>query len=557
MTAFRVLQQRFLAPNLRLASAFLFVVILSGASETARAVILTGTADPAANTTPPTGALAGSGWQYEGLFGAFLGTAIGPHHFLTAKHIGVASNIFVYQGLNYSVTRWFDDPESDLRMFEVAETLPSYAPLYSRSDEQGQNSVVIGRGTQRGDPIYSGNTLNGWNWGPGDGVQRWGENQISRASFARLYATFDQGAGANEADLSSGDSGGAVFINDAGVWKLAGINSQVDGPFSVTPGGPTFVAAICDARGLYGPSGLLVTSSAPVPMGFYATRMSYRSSWILGILDPALVGVSARGMVNSTTTVSTDFVVAGDPAQAKHILLRGLGPSLVEAGTPLAGRLTDPLIELYNSAGLLIASNDNWTGPSQKTRHRKKPPAAVVNPVQATGLAPGDPKEAAILTTLLPGHYRAIVRGASNSMGIGEVDVHDLDDGANSVLTDLATNGYVGTGTQAMNGGLIVQCNTGRLLVRALGSELTAQGVTGVLDDPVLEIYDATGTLVATNDNWRDAANAIDIWNTGMAPTDDRDPAVLIPAAAGPCTVILRGANGATGNCRLEEYLFP
>ena len=241
-----------------------------------KAIILMSTGDPSANTTPPGGALVNSGWQYEASFGPFLGTAVGPHHFLTAKHVGIASNTFVYQGQNYSVTRWFDDPECDLRMFEVAETLPSYAPLYSRSDEQGLNVVVIGRGTQRGDPIYSGTTLNGWSWGAGDGVQRWGENQITRAMFGRIYATFDRNGNANEADLSSGDSGGALFINDAGVWKLAGINSEVEGPFSTTPGGPGFNAAIFDGRGLYGSDLQLMAGSAPVPTGFYAVRRTSR-----------------------------------------------------------------------------------------------------------------------------------------------------------------------------------------------------------------------------------------------------------------------------------------
>jgi hypothetical protein len=242
--------------------------------------------DPAANTTAPTGHLAGSGWQYEGSFGWFLGTAIAPHHFITVKHIGIASTVFVYQGVSYSIVRWFDDPDSELRIFEVTETLPTYAPLYSRSDELGQDIVVIGRGTQRGNPVLLEGTLRGWNWGPGDGVQRWGENQISQANGNSLHATFDQNGKANEAQLSSGDSGGAVFINDSGEWKLAGINYAIDGTVSITPTSAGFDAALFDTRGFYDSSQQLISGTAPVPTGFYALRISEELPWIQSIISP-------------------------------------------------------------------------------------------------------------------------------------------------------------------------------------------------------------------------------------------------------------------------------
>ena len=253
----------------------------------ARGVILYSNGDPSANATAPTGLFANSGWQYEGQFGSFLGTAISPHHFITVKHIGIASNIFVYQGANYTILQWSDDPTNDLRIFEVAETFPSFAPLYSRSDEKGRNVMVIGRGTQRGDPVYSNGIPRGWSWGPGDGVQRWGENQVRSTQGNLLYMTFDQNGGSNEAHLSSGDSGGATFINDAGVWKLAGINYAVDNGVSTTPGGAVFNAALFDTRWFYDAYGQLITGSDPVPNGFYAIRMSDRLQWIQSIISGA------------------------------------------------------------------------------------------------------------------------------------------------------------------------------------------------------------------------------------------------------------------------------
>src|SRR5437763_4923465 len=254
----------------------------------ASAVILFSTGDPAQNTTAPTGLLAGTGWQFEGLFGSFLGTPIASHHFITVQHIGVPSNTFVYQGANYTVARWFDDTQSDLRIFEVAETFATYAPVYSRSDELGRSLVVFGRGTQRGDPVWVAGTLRGWSWGASDGVQRWGESQVSLLQGALLYCAFNQGAGPNEANLSTGDSGGAAFTNDNGAWKLIGIHYGVDGPFANNPGDPTFYAALFDIRGLFDSSrGLVVSGSVPVPSGFYSIRMSQRLPWIISIAPGA------------------------------------------------------------------------------------------------------------------------------------------------------------------------------------------------------------------------------------------------------------------------------
>ena len=269
---------------LRCFFAALFLLSFSFAS----AIILLSTGDPAQNTAAPSGLLAGSGWQYEGSFGSFLGTAIDAHHFITVQHIGVPSNTFIYQGANYTVVSWFDDTMSDLRIYEVAETFPNYAPLYSRSDEVGRSLVVFGRGTQRGDPVLEAGIIHGWSWGPNDSVQRWGESQVDQLQGVYLYCTFHQIAGPNEADLSSGDSGGAAFTNDSGSWKLVGIHFGVDGPFANNPGDPTFFAALFDMRGFFDTTlGMVVAGSAPVPSGFYSIRISQRLPWIVSIAPGA------------------------------------------------------------------------------------------------------------------------------------------------------------------------------------------------------------------------------------------------------------------------------
>jgi hypothetical protein len=212
---------------------WLFVAALLAFSlDCAQGVILFRTADPSANTTAPTNDPAGSGWNYEGQFGGFLGTPIAPHFFLTAKHIGQAGSVFTFGATNYTLVTHFNDPFSDLSIWKVVETLPAIAPLYTNNNETGLRLVVIGKGTQRGSGVFVGPDLHGWYWGPGDGVQRWGENTVadvvnfSSGPDDAIYATFDQNGLPNESHLSGGDSGGAVFIEDGTVWKLAGLTTR-------------------------------------------------------------------------------------------------------------------------------------------------------------------------------------------------------------------------------------------------------------------------------------------------------------------------------------------
>lgn len=290
----------------------LIVLALLAFASLARGVILYRTDDPAANTTEPTGSLAGSGWQYEGNFGNFLGTAIAPHYFVTAKHLGTSPTQFSYHGVNYAIVRSFADSNSDLRIFEVDGTLPIYAPLYRRSDEVGQHLVVIGRGMQRGAERIVHGQLRGWEYGVDDHVQRWGENRVGSIVDGALYVFFDQTGLPQEAHLSSGDSGGAVFLRTGGVWKLAGINSDVDRFASGPDRGGPYNAALFDERGSYKADGTLVTGDTPVSSGFYATRISSRISWINSIIGDA------------KTSLANEQFSAGD----------GMAASQLEVGLP-------------------------------------------------------------------------------------------------------------------------------------------------------------------------------------------------------------------------------
>ena len=541
-----MIARRLFSSQLRAVAAIIFAFLSTLA--TTNAIILYRTGDPAANTTEPTGNLAGSGWQYEGLFGAFLGTAIAPHFFITAQHFGVQSNTFFYRGVNYTILQWFDDPNSDLRIYEVAEQFPDYAPLYSRGDELGQHLVVFGRGTQRGSDVFSNGMLRGWEWGGSDAVERWGENQVNDiVSFGSLgdmlYALFDANGFPEEAHLSSGDSGGAVFLSDNGVWKLAALNYSVDGPFYTSPGGDGFLAALFDMRSLYGINGILITGPAPVPSGFYASRISSKLAWIQSVIGPGLVNISARAQVGTGDRVCiAGFIIQGDAAKTKRIVIRGIGPSLQVGGVPLAGKLMDPAIELHDSAGATILVNDDWRSSQQAE-------------ILSTGLAPSNNKEAALIAVLHPGGYTAILRGVGATTGIGLIEIYDLDGSLDPDLGNLSARADVETGDSILIGGLIVRSASKQVLLRALGPELANSGVAGVLSNPVMELHDSNGALLVSNDNWRDAPNSTAIEATGLAPTDDRESAILITPAPGNYTALVRGAGNTTGTALLEVYL--
>lgn len=295
----------------RLLSTLLLALGLAAVAPTpAPAVILYRTADPEANTTAPTGALAGSGWQFQGQFGRFLGTPIAPNLFVTAQHFrgeaSVGNTPFVFNGVSYPTVAEYNDPASDLRVLRVAGTFPAFAPLFPRPNPAGTPLVVFGRGTQRGEAVTgpadgNGNTLKGWRWGPLDAPAprpRYGTNVVTGTvdggpGLGRLlYATFDATAGgggsttADEAHLSDGDSGGGVFLRDTdGAWKLAGINYGISGPYSPTADGAgAFNAAIFQGDGLFendGPGGYV---PARGPGAFFATEVAARLDFLKLIL---------------------------------------------------------------------------------------------------------------------------------------------------------------------------------------------------------------------------------------------------------------------------------
>jgi hypothetical protein len=219
-----------------------------------------------------------------------------------------------------------------------------------------------------------------------------------------------------------------------------------------------------------------------------------------------------------------------------------MGPSLNVNGTLVPGHLADPTLELYDGNGALVTSNDNWKDSPQRAE------------IEASGLAPNNEKESAILRTLAPGAYTGVLRGKDNSTGIALVEAYDLATG-NSIIANISSRGFVERGDNVMIGGFIVgnQSGSTKILLRAIGPSLTKSGVPNALHDPILELHDSNGSTLANNDNWKDTQQA-EIEATGIPPNDDRESAIVRTLTPGAYTAILSGKNDTIGVALVEAY---
>lgn len=250
-----------------------------------------------------------------------------------------------------------------------------------------------------------------------------------------------------------------------------------------------------------------------------------------------LLNISTRLNVQDGDNVSiAGFIITGKTN--KKIMLRGIGPSLIGFDSVLA----DPMLQLHGSEGSLIATNKNWKDTQQTA-------------IEMSTIPPTNDLESAIIVTLPPGSYTAILSGQNGGSGIGLVEVYDLQPASGSVLANISTRGFVETGSDVMIGGFILGngSDSERVILRAIGPSL--KGVTNTLTDPTLRLVDSNGDLVRFNDNWQDdPSQAALIRATGIPPSNDLESAIVALLPPGAYTAIVAGTNGGTGVALAEVY---
>ncbi|HEU0275975.1 MAG TPA: sialidase family protein [Candidatus Udaeobacter sp.] len=302
----------------------------------------------------------------------------------------------------------------------------------------------------------------------------------------------------------------------------------------------------------------VVSDNTGASVAYSATFNGEEDIYYVRIPSPIshLGNISTRAFVQTGAEVMIGgFIVNGNGP--KTVIVRAIGPELTRFGIPNA--LADPALDLHNGSGALIASNNNW----QSTIIGGIIHSDQVSAIQASGHAPTQPSESAIIATLQPGNYTAIVRGVSNTTGVGLVEVYDLSTDTASILGNISTRSFVQTGANVMIGGFIIEGNGPKtVIVRAIGPELARFGIPNALADPALDLHNSAGGLIASNNNWQTTvtggiihSSQVDaIQSSGHAPTQPTESAIIATLQPGNYTAIVRGVNNTTGVALVEVY---
>lgn len=310
----------------------------------------------------------------------------------------------------------------------------------------------------------------------------------------------------------SGYGEGKFFLGSADVTTNASGDVSFDLTFATISGAPHITALATDPAGN--------TSEFSAALG-QLVNISTRLRVLTG--DNVLIG---------------GFIVTGpDP---KPVIIRGIGPSLSNFGVPDV--LADPTLELHSGDGTLPMSNDDWKSDQQAA-------------IEVTGLQPTSDLESAIVATLPAdgAGYTAILKGKNGTTGAGLVEAYDLDTTVDSRLANISTRGFVDTGDNVLIGGFILGPGVSDVIVRAIGPSLTDFGVAGALQDPTLELHDGDGTLLSSNDNWKESQQS-EIVATGLQPSKDLESAIVATLPSGGYTAIVRGSADTTGVGLVEVY---
>ncbi|MDO8541528.1 MAG: DUF1800 family protein [Opitutaceae bacterium] len=304
-----------------------------------------------------------------------------------------------------------------------------------------------------------------------------------------------------------------------------------------------------------GITGSAASSSDFLVIRLLCSRIPSFAALALALLAPAVVhaielgdrlaNLATRAQVGTADNVMIAGFVVSDGAP-KRILIRAIGPALT--GFAVTGALANPALSLYDAKGVLLGTNDDWTGAD----------ALAMAGAGAFALAPGS-RDAALLVTLGPGAYTAQVSGTGGTLGVALLEIYDVSGGAR--LINLSTRALVGAGDNTLIAGLVIAPGGGarHLLLRAAGPSLGRFNVPGANADPSLAVFDGQGRQLAVNDNWDAADAGIQLSSAftlgGAFPfaAGSKDAALEVDLPPGSFTIQVSGT-GTAGVALIEVY---
>jgi hypothetical protein len=362
--------------------------------------------------------------------------------------------------------------------------------------------------------------------------------KLNAAGTALIYSTYLGGSGDDRARGIAFDSSGDVYLagnTESTDFPTANAIQSTSAGDTTTEMGDAFILKLTDSPATTptptpAPTATATPTVTPEPTA--TPTPTPGPTQLLNISTRLRVGVGENALIGG-------FIITG--SAAKKVIIRAIGPSL--AGQDVTGVLMDPTLRLFDGAGEPIGFNDDWKDDQQ-------------GEIEASTIPPSHELESAIVRTLPPGNYTASVRGQDQSTGVGLVEVYNLAAGADAKLANISSRGFVESGENVMIGGFIVgpAGNAGaRVVVRAIGPSLSAQGVTGALENPTLELVDADGTILRANDDWRSDQQA-ELQAISIQPSDERESALIATLPSGNYTAIVRGKDGTIGVGLVEVY---
>jgi hypothetical protein len=346
-----------------------------------------------------------------------------------------------------------------------------------------------------------------------------GVSTLSLPVLTTITKEDDGDAGNNSGVRLTADQGGVIFAPYLSIFYDN--DSHPNSSLNASNGGTMILYSLA-LSGIHGVTLNGVTLPAIVP-------------------PPKAINLSTRMPVQTGDNVGIGgFIITG--STTKRVIIRAIGPSLTGFGVPNA--LPDPVLELHGPSAFVTVTNNNWRDKQE-------------NEIQATGIPPANDLESAIVATLVPGAYTAIVSGNGGNSGVGLIEVYDLTQTGDAKLANLSTRAAVNTGDNIVIAGFVLSIGNGndRIVVRGLGPSLAAFGVPNALADPRLELRDTQGALLASNNDWHDhPAQAAELTAAGLAPTDSLESAMVATLPTGLYTALLSGTNGNTGVGVVEVY---